>query len=71
MIYNGAQWRATDPLAVEALQPGFGAQPYVDMDTDWLRTNGVNTSGAATKVITFDRLWKKVRPGTFGKIQVG
>ena len=37
----------------------------------WLRTNGVNTSGAAAKVINFDRLGKKVRPGTFGKIQVG
>ena len=36
-----------------------------------LRTNGVNTNGAAAKVINnFDRLGKKVRPGTSGKIHV-
>ena len=37
----------------------------------WLRTNGVNTDGAATKVTNLDRLGKKVRPGTFGKVKVG
>ena len=37
----------------------------------WLRTHGVNTIGAAAKVVNFDRLGKKVRPGTFGKIKVG
>ena len=37
----------------------------------WLRTNGVNTNGAAAKVMNFDRLEKKVRRGTFGKIRVG
>ena len=37
----------------------------------WLRTNGVNANGAAAKVMNFDRLRKKVHPGTFGKIQVG
>ena len=37
----------------------------------WLRTNGVNTNGATAKVMIFDRLGKKVRPGTFGKIKVG
>ena len=37
----------------------------------WLRTNGVNTNGAAAKVINFDRLGKKVRPGTFGNIKAG
>ena len=39
-----------------------------------MRTNGVNTvntNGAAAKVMNFDRLRKKVRPGTFGKIKVG
>ena len=36
----------------------------------WLRTNAVNINGAA-KVMNFDRLGKKVRPGTFGNIQVG
>ena len=37
----------------------------------WLRTNGVNTTGAAAKVMSFDRLGKKVRLDTFGKINVG
>ena len=40
-------------------------------DTTWLQTNVVNTNGAAAKVKTFDRLGKKVRPGTFGKTKVG
>ena len=31
----------------------------------WLRTNGVDTSGAAAEVMDFDRLGKKVRPGTW------
>ena len=31
----------------------------------------VNTNGAAAKVINFDRLGKKVRPGIFGKITGG
>ena len=38
---------------------------------DWLRTNGVNTNGAAAKTNIFDRLGKKVHPGTFGNIKVG
>ena len=37
----------------------------------WLRTNGVNTNGAAAKVMNFDRLGKKVHPGTLEKIKVG
>ena len=37
----------------------------------WLRTNGVNTNWAAAKVMSFDRLGKKVRPGTSGNINVG
>ena len=32
----------------------------------WLLTNVVNTNGAAAKVMNFDRLGKKVRPGTLG-----
>ena len=34
----------------------------------WLRTNGVHTNGAAATVMRFDRLEKKVHPGTFGEI---
>ena len=30
-----------------------------------LRTNGVNTNGAAAKVAMFDRSGKKFHPGTF------
>ena len=37
----------------------------------WLRTDGVNNNGAAAKVMDVDRLGKKVRPGTSGKIEVG
>ena len=37
----------------------------------WLRTNGINTNGAAAEVMNFDRLGKKVRPVTFGKIKAG
>ena len=38
----------------------------------WLRTSGVNTNGAGAKVMTnFDRLEKKVRPGTLGEIKIG
>ena len=33
--------------------------------------NGVSTNGAAAKVRNFDRLGKKVRPGTFWNIKVG
>ena len=32
---------------------------------------GDNTGGSAAKVINFDRLGKKVRPGTLGEIKVG
>ena len=39
--------------------------------TSWLRTKGVDTNGAAAKVMNFGRSGKKVRPGTFGKIKVG
>ena len=35
------------------------------------QTNGVDTNGAAAKVMIFDRLGKKVRHGTFGKIEIG
>ena len=31
----------------------------------------VDIDGAAAKVMEFDRLGKKARPGTFGKIEVG
>ena len=37
--------------------------------TIWLRTNGVNTNGAAAEAIIFVRLGKKGRTGTVGKIK--
>ena len=37
----------------------------------WLRTPGVNTNGAAAKVMDSDRLGNRVRPGTLGLIKVG
>ena len=39
--------------------------------TPWLRTSGVSTNGAAATAVIFDRLGKKVRPGTFGNVKVG
>ena len=51
--------------------PGRRAAPRGGPSGPWLRTSGVNTNGAAAKVMDFDRLGKKVCPGTFGKIQVG
>ena len=42
-----------------------------NININWLQTNGVDTHGAAAEVIIFDRLAKKVRPGTFGNIQAG
>ena len=36
----------------------------------WLRTTGVNTNGAAVKVMSFWRIGKKVRLGTSGEIKV-
>ena len=37
----------------------------------WLRTDGVNTNGAAAKVTNYGTLETKVRPGTSGKIKAG
>ena len=37
----------------------------------WLRKNGVNTNGVAAKVMSFEGSGeKKVRPGTFGRINI-
>ena len=36
-----------------------------------MRTNGVNTNGAAAKAMNFDGFGKKIRPATFGKIKAG
>ena len=43
---------------------------YIESWKNWLRTNGVNTDGAAAKVMNFISLGKKVRPSTFGKLKV-
>ena len=48
-----------------------GPSSWKSVAAAWLRTNGVNTNGAAAKVMIFDRFGKKLRPGTFGNIQVG
>ena len=47
------------------------ARAVLDEEVPRLRTTGVNTNGAAAKVMVFDRLGKKVLPGTFGKIKLG
>ena len=53
-------------VAVEEVNGGLSSP----LTAVWLRTNGVNPNGAAAKVRNFDRLGKKVRPGTFGKINI-
>ena len=50
---------------------GYEQGALFQLKATWLRTNGVYTNGAAANVINYDRLGKKVRPGTFEKIQVG
>ena len=54
-------------ISVERQQHSSEYRPIVD----WLWTNGVNTNGAAAKVVNVDRLGKKVCPGTLGKITAG
>ena len=49
----------------------LGMPPLTIENPTWLRTNGVNTDGAAAKVTNSDRLGKTACPGTFGNIQVG
>ena len=61
--------RAAARLPAAAGRPAQAARDSVEMLR--LRRNGVNTNGAAAKVMNFDRLGKKVCPATFGKIQVG
>ena len=52
-----------------------GGLPVVDVgqdaDVPRLRTNGLDANGGAAKVMNFDRLGEQVRPGTFGKINIG
>ena len=54
---------------------GRGARPTFRRELVTLHClvadNWGNTNGAAAKVTDFDRLGKKVRPGTFGKINAG
>ena len=35
-----------------------------------MRTNGVDTNGAAAKVTNFERVGKKARPGTLRKVNI-
>ena len=50
---------------------GAGIVGITHLYTIWLRTNGVNTNGAAAKKNNVDRLGEKyAHPGTFGKIKV-
>ena len=59
-----------DPLCAEALVEERDGPSLVEAGPQeegralddwlpWLRTNGVNTNGAAAKVMTFDRLGKR------------
>ena len=61
---------APTPVAIQELRDG-GLEVVGDQRGPWLRTNGLNINGAAAKVMSFDRLWKKMSPGTFAKTKVG
>ena len=64
-----AALRGGASAARQQIHEAVGAEELVDLHR--LRMNGVNTDGAAATVTDFDRLWKKVRPVTFGNIKVG
>ena len=49
---------------------GRSSGPPLSGPVFWLRTNGVDTNGAAAKVMDFDRLGKKVYLSTFVKTKV-
>ena len=57
-LQRGVHLRAA--LAPVCALPGFEGDA-------WLRTNGVNTNGAAAKVINFDRLGKKYTLALLGR----
>ena len=81
MAVRGLAARVADHEAEELHQVGRGhdggegqhPSGFLDLlhvqDVPRLRTNGVNTNGAAAKVMNVDRLGEKVRPGTFGNIK--
>ena len=60
---------AARPIAIQCVSmraPHKPTRTHVRGEgASWLRTNGVNTSGPAAKVINFVRLRKKVRPWHF------
>ena len=60
---------ATASAASRGSMPASSRSSAMGANACWLRTNGVDTNGAAAEVMHFDRLGKKVRPGTFGKIK--
>ena len=59
--------------APDVATPGATSAGAKTLKTEkpWLRTNGVNTNGAAAKVMNFDRVGRQVHPGPFGMIKVG
>ena len=67
----GGSYPIGDLRAAELRPRGVQVRAERGPDAPWLRKNGVNTNGAAAKVLGFDRLWKKARPGTFGTIKAG
>ena len=65
-------------LMLSELDDGLLTLLYIDsvlmgLGSRWATRRHIllNTNGAAAKVTIFDRLGKKLCPGTFGKINVG
>ena len=56
-------------VALDLAMPSPLVEPVVVVlgDVPWVRTNGVNTNGAAAKAMNFDRLGKKVRLALLGR----
>ena len=77
-LRSGSGSSAAEPMStLSAASPGERgrravgpADPSVLGGEPWLRTNGVNTNGAAAKELILADWVKKVRPGTSGKIKV-
>ena len=68
--YHIQQAATAGPGVVATAAPLISPRGEGGATLSWLRTNGVNTHGAAAKVMNFVRLGKKVRPGTSGNIKV-
>ena len=69
-LFSSLSQKAFWVASASASASSFSTMSLMRSFTFWLRTNGVSTTGAAAKVMNFDRFRRKVSPGSFGKIKV-